>query len=146
MKKVVFFILLIGSSITMTSCSDEYAEFDNNEVVENTYTGNINVTSEGEDPGGDFTGDGDSGIYSFVWENKQNKANLDFDVTTQAGGSVQIILNDAAGNEVLNKTRPEGNNDTFSGVSKKGKKGKWLVTIKLTDFNGDGSWDINQGD
>jgi hypothetical protein len=143
--KVLALALLFGGLTTMTSCKKKYRKYDNNEVIENTYTGNIIPTSGGQDPGGDFTGDGDSGTYSFVWENPQNKATVAFDVTTESGGSAQIILNDAHGNEVLNETRPKGSNDTFAGVSKEGKKGKWLVTIKLSNFDGDGSYDVSPG-
>jgi hypothetical protein len=149
MKKTIKFLalsLLLGGLTTLTSCKKVYRKYDNKEVIENTYTGNILPTSVGSDPGGDFTGDGDSGTYSFIWENQQNKATVAFDVSTEPGGSAQIILKDAHGNEVFNKTRPEGANDTFSGVSKEGKKGKWLVTIKLTNFDGDGSYDISPGE
>ena len=141
--KVLTTVFLLSGFITMTSCKKEYAEFDNLEVVENSYTGSIEVTSNGQDPAGDFIGDEDSGTYSFAWENSDKKAALNFDVTTAEGGSVQIIINDARGNEVLNKTRPDGNNDTFAGVSKEGRKGTWLVTIKLINFTGDGSYSIN---
>ena len=148
MKKTVTLItttVLLSTLISFTSCKKEYRKYDNKEVVQNTYTGNIFVTSGGQDPGGDFTGDGDSGTYSFVWENPQNKASVNFDVTTSAGGSVQVIVNDAKGVEVLNETRPNGADDTFSGVTQEGKKGKWLITIKLTHFDGDGSYSIHPG-
>lgn len=144
MKKAVKFLnlIIIISAINMlSSCKKEYAEFDNKEVIENTYSGTINLTGNTE-ARGDFNGDGNSGIFSFVWENTEKKATVNFDVTTEAGGYCQIILNDARGNEVFNQTRPSGDNDTFSGVSEKGTKGKWLVTIKLSNFNGDGTYDI----
>lgn len=134
--------VLLGTTV-FTSCK-KYRKYDDGEVVENTFTGNVDVGSTGADPGGDFTGNGDSGTYSFVWENSSNKASVNFDITTNSG-SVQMILNDAKGNEVLNETRSAGGNDTFSGVSEEGKKGKWLVTIVLTDFNGDGSYSIHPG-
>jgi len=125
----------------MTSCKKEYAEFDNKEIIENTYSGNIELTGSVEALG-DFTGSGDSGTFSFVWENTEKKADIQFDVTTEPGGTCQIILNDAKGKEVFNKTRPEGGNDTFSGQTEEGKQGKWLVSIKLTNFDGDGTYDI----
>ncbi len=134
--------VLLGTT-TFTSCK-KYRKYDDGEVVENTFTGNVAVTSTGSDPAGDFTGNGDSGTYSFAWENSSNKASVNFDITTNSG-SVQMILNDAKGNEVLNETRSAGSNDSFSGVSEEGKKGKWLVTIVLTDFNGDGSYSIHPG-
>jgi hypothetical protein len=125
----------------MTSCKKEYKKYDNLEVLENSFTGNIELQGNSE-ARGDFWGDGDSGTFSFVWENTEKIATVNFDVSTEPGGICQIILNDAHGNEVFNQTRPEGGNDTFSGVSEEGKKGKWLVTINLTNFNGDGTYDI----
>lgn len=124
----------------MTSCK-KYRKYDNMEVVENTYSGSVLIGSTGTNPGGDFTGNGDSGTYSFVWDNSSNKAELNFDITTNSG-SVQFILNDAKGKEVLNETRSAGGGDTFSGVSEEGKSGKWLVEIILTDFDGDGSFSL----
>lgn len=142
-KFLTFAILLTGLT-TITSCK-KYRKYDNLEVVENTYTGNIELTGTVE-PNGDFTGNGDSGTFSFAWDNPRNRAEVNFDVTTSVGGSVQIILNDAKGKEVFNKTRPDGGNDTFSGLSEEGKAGKWLVTIKLTNFNGDGTYGIEPRD
>ena len=139
--KIFAFAILISGLTTMTSCKKEYAKYDNKEVIENSYTGNIELQGDVE-ARGDFTGNGDSGTFSFVWENTEKKATVDFDVSTAPGGSCQIILNDARGKEVFNKTRPEGGNDSFSGLSEEGKKGKWLVTIKLTNFDGDGTYDV----
>lgn len=139
--QILAFAVLIGGLTTMTSCEKEYEKYDNKEVIENTYSGNIELQGNVE-ARGDFWGDGDSGTFSFVWENTKKKATVNFDVTTTAGGSVQITLNDAKGKEVFNKTRPEGGNDTFSGLSEEGKEGKWLVTIILTNIDGDGTYDI----
>lgn len=138
--KILTFALLIGGFTTMTACR-KYAKYDNKEVIENTYSGTIEREGNAE-ARGDFEGNGDSGTFSFIWENNRKKATVNFDVTTTQGGSCQIILRDARGKEVFNKTRPDGGNDTFSGTSDEGKKGKWLVTIKLTNFNGDGTYDI----
>ncbi|MEN8251287.1 MAG: hypothetical protein ABFS32_20315 [Bacteroidota bacterium] len=137
---VVISLMVIGAS----SC-EKYDEYDNLEVIENTYSGNVIIESGGADPGGDFTGNGDSGVYSFVWNNPTSRAELNFDITTPTG-SVQFILRDAKGKEVLNKTRSAGGNDTFSGVSEKGDQGMWLVEITLTDFNGDGSFSLSPVD
>ena len=133
---------LVGS-LSMTSCK-KYENYDNKEVVENTFTGDVDVTSGGADPAGDFTGSGDTGTYSFAWTNSQKKCSANFDITTNTG-SVQMIINDAKGKEVLNETRTAGGNDTYSGVSEEGKPGNWLVTLILTDFNGDGSYSIHPG-
>lgn len=138
--KILSFLILLGGLTALTSCK-KYSKYDNKEIIENTYTGTIQREGTTE-ARGDFEGDGDSGTISFVWENSKNKATVNFDVTTEPGGSCQIILNDANGKEVFNQTRPKNGNDTFSGVSEEGKKGKWLVTLKLTNFTGDGTYDI----
>lgn len=138
--KILAFAILLGGLTTMTSCK-KYSKYDNKEVLENTFGGTIELEGVTE-ARGDFEGDGESGTFSFVWENTKKKATVNFDVTTAAGGSVQIILKDAKGKEVFNKTRPEGGNDSFSGISEEGKAGKWLVTINLTNLNGDGTYDI----
>ena len=103
------------------------------------------IESGGADPGGDFTGNGDSGVFSFAWKNRTSKAELNFDITSPTG-SVQFILRDAKGKEVLNKSRSAGGNDTFSGVSEKGESGMWLVEIILSDFDGDGSFSLSPVD
>ena len=139
--KVFAITVLLGGFTVMTSCNKEYRKYDNKEVLQNTYSGNIELQGNTE-ARGDFWGDGDSGTFSFVWENTEKKATVNFDVTTTPGGSCQIILNDATGKEVFHQTRPAGGMDTFSGISEEGKKGKWLVTINLTNFNGDGTFDI----
>lgn len=141
------FVLLCGVVILFgaLSCNKEYKKYDNKEVLENTYTGMIELEGNKE-ARGDFEGNGDSGTFSFVWENTSNKATVDFDVSTSPGGTCQIILNDAKGDEVFNQTRPEGGNDSFSGLSEEGSKGKWLVTIKLTNLKGDGTYDITSKD
>ena len=139
----VFLIIFISSTL-LTSCS-EYKEFDNNEVIEDTYTGNISVTSSGSDPAADFTGNGDSGTYSFAWVNTEKKASLNFDITSTTG-SVQFIINDKRGNEVLNQTLTGGSAvDTYAGVTEEGKAGTWKVTMFLTNLNGDGSFSVHPG-
>ncbi len=147
MKKLkTGFALFLGAVVLLgatTSCG-KYRKHDNMEVLENSYTGTVSITSTGADPAGDFTGDGDSGEYSFVWENSKTTAQVNFDVTT-SGGTVQMIINDAKGDVVLDETRPSGSDDTFAGISAEGKKGNWLITIKLNQFNGDGSFSVSPG-
>lgn len=128
--------------ILTVGCKKEHK---NGDVILNDYTGNVNVTSTGADPGGDFTGNGDSGTYSFAWNNSQSRAEVNFDITTPTG-SMQMIIEDADGAEVLNKTRSAGGNDSFSGVTSAGTPGMWTVTLIFTDFNGDGSYSLSPGD
>lgn len=138
--KSITAIAFFGFALTMTSCN----KLENGEVIEDTYTGNIMVTSGGQDPAGDFTGDGDSGTKKWAWNNPKTKASLNFDITTNTG-SVQFILEDKKGDEVLNQTLTSNGEDTYSGVSSEGKEGTWTVTMILTNFNGDGSYSIHPG-
>ncbi|XOV67549.1 MAG: hypothetical protein ACFHU9_18195 [Fluviicola sp.] len=141
-KLFTFSLALIGA-MALTSCG-KYKKYNNNEVIDNTYTGSVQIGSTGADPGGDFTGNGDSGEYSFAWVNSSKKANANFDITTPTG-SVQMVIYDAKGNIVLDETRSAGGNDTFSGVTQEGKKGTWKVSLIFTNFNGDGSFSISPG-
>jgi hypothetical protein len=127
--------------VGLNSCSDEYED---REIITNTYTGNIDVTSVGLDPAGDFTGNGDSGTFSFAWRNPQTRASANFDITSNTG-SVQMIVKDNAGTVVLDRTLTAGGNDSYSGVSDAGEEGIWIVQMKLTDFNGDGSYSLHPG-
>ena len=138
-------IALISLLVFGISSCEKYDQYDNLEIVEDTYSGNFIIESAGADPGGDFLGDGDSGTFSFAWNNHTSRAELNFDITSPTG-SVQFILKDAKGKEVLNKTRSTGGNDTFSGVSEKGDKGMWLVEIQFIDFDGDGSFSLSPVD
>ena len=131
----------VSAIVGLNSCSDEYED---REIITNTYTGNIDVTSVGLDPAGDFTGTEDSGTFSFTWRNPQKRASANFDITTNTG-SVQMKVKDDAGTVVLNKTLTAGGNDSYSGVSESGEAGTWIVELILTDFNGDGSYSLHPG-
>lgn len=147
LKTFTFGLMLLAFSISYSSCDpDNDPGCDNLAVIENTYTGVIDVTSGGEDPGADFEGNNDSGVYVFEWCNPQGRASLDFDITTTGGGSVKFILKDHEGEIVLEKTRPNGGNDSFSGVSDNGIAGTWTVEVTLLNVNGDGSWSMHPGD
>lgn len=138
------FIALLVISFAFAGCG-KYRKYDNMQVVDNTYSGEVIITSTGETPAGDFTGNGDSGTYSFAYDNPNKKAQVNFDITSNTGFA-QMIIKDAKGDEVLNETRSAGGDDTFAGTTSEGKKGVWLVQIILTDFTGDGSFSINPGD
>ena len=147
MKNLKFVSIALLSTLLVLGVSSckKYNQYDNMEVVESSYDGNMDITSGGQDPAGDFWGNNKNGTYSFAWNNPKKKASANFDVTTSGGGTVQMIINDAKGNEVLNVTRPDGGNDTFSGVSEEGKSGMWLVTLVFTNLSGDGSFSIHPG-
>lgn len=142
-KANLLFSVLLCASI-VTSCG-KYNKYDDGEVIENTYSGNVSVTSSGSDPAADFEGSGNSGTYSFAWKNSAKSASLNFDITSPTG-YVQIILNDKKGKEMLNQILYGGSSvDTYAGVSESGKKGTWKVTVILSNFSGDGSYSLHPG-
>jgi hypothetical protein len=90
MKGKITALFLVGGLLVLGSCN----KVKDGKVVEDSYSGNVNVTSTGTDPAGDFTGSGDNGTYAFGWENKSTKAEVNFDITTPTG-SLNFILEDA---------------------------------------------------
>ena len=139
--------LLMALAFLAFSCESEDDLICNNlNVIQNSFTGDMDLNSRGQDPSADFVGNGDSGTYAFEWCNPKAIASLDFDITTSRGGSVRIILRDPDGKVVLDKTRPNGGNDSFSGVSDNGINGTWSVEVILTNVKGDGSFSMHPGD
>jgi hypothetical protein len=137
-------ILVLGFTV-LTSC-EKYKKFTDGELIENSFTGTITDTSNGGDPDGDFTGSGDSGTYSFAWVNTGTAAKVKFDITSTATGSVQLIINDKKGKEVLNQTLTGSSGvDSYEGTTQEGKggAGTWKATIVFSNFTGDGSYEID---
>jgi len=94
-----------------------------------------------------FTGNGGSASRSFIWNNNLNTADYNADITATSEGSFRIIVEDAEGNSVLDRningaTEP----DSIDGVTSAGSPGLWTVIIEVTDFNGDGSFSLSEGD
>ena len=142
MKISNFKLLTIVTAITLfigafTSCSD-----DNDPTVNIT----VNEGPDG-DIGGDFTGDGGSGSRTINWMNSLTTADYNADITSTSSGTFQIVVADANGAVVLDRsingaTAP----DTIGGVTNTGTPGNWTVTITLESFNGNGSYSLSAGD
>ena len=136
MKSKFFFITLLTLSII--SC-EKYREFDNLEIVDNSFSGTISVTESAGDIDGSFMGMNDSGTYSFIWDNPTKGAVINVNHIS-GSGTVQFVLEDSRGNEVLSQTLTAGGSNAFS---TDGKKGKWKIKIVFSDFEGDGTFDLN---
>ena len=96
---------------------------------------------------GDVTGNGGSTSKSYNWHNSLSTADYNMDITAVKGGSFQLLIKDANGKIVLDKTVIAGQGeDTRSGVTLSGTPGSWTVTVNLKDFNGDGSFSLSKGD
>ena len=114
MPNTVKYLFIVGSLWLLAACG-KYRLFDNLEVVEQTYTGLITVSKSGQDTDGVFEGTMDSGSYSFIWDNPSRGAVLYLELTAHSGGSVQLVIFDAKGNEVLQETRSAIGSGAFGG-------------------------------
>lgn len=99
------------------------------------------------DVDGDFTGNGGSANRTFVWLNNLTTADYNADITATAEGTFNMVVRDADGNTVLDRTLNGASEpDSFSGVTEAGTSGVWSVTITLGSINGDGSFSLSEGD
>ena len=136
LKRLTIFTAMVLFLGTYTSCSD-----DDGSTVNIT----VNEGPEG-DIGGDFTGNGGNGSRSINWTNNLATADYNADITATASGTFQIVVTDANGTVVLDRTLTGGSEpDSIDGVTSAGEPGNWTVTITLTSFNGDGSYSLSAG-
>ncbi len=139
-------ILILTLSVLLFASCEKYKDFDNAEVIENSYSGSIVIDND-SDPDGDFTGNGDSGTYAFAWVNTKEKAKIKLSIDNSASGSVQIKLNDAKGKEKFSKSLTGSDTEvSFEDYSEAGKSGTWKITVVFNSFKGDGSFEIDPAD
>ena len=139
--KLLGVILIVG----LSACS---SDDDTSEAI--VSVNGTTLVSNGDDFNGDidgdFTGTGGSTSKTFKWSNSLSTADYNADITATASGTFRMVVKDANGTTVLDKslngaTEP----DSFSGVTSAGTAGIWSVTIFLTNFNGDGSFSLSEG-
>ena len=89
---------------------------------------------------GDVSGAG--GTASKTWTFTNNNTTVGWDMSIGAtSGSFQLVLKDASGVTVLDKTLTAGSGaQDASGTSTAGTAGTWTATITLTNFNGTGDY------
>ena len=142
--KISFFILLL-MNLSLVSCSED----DEQEAVI-TVNGVALVDNDDDffgDINGDFTGTGGSVSRTFLWQNSLSTADYNADITATAAGKFRMIVEDAEGTVVLDRSlNGSSGPDTFSGVTSSGMAGVWSVTIILDSFEGDGSFSLSEGD
>lgn len=138
-------LLALATAMSLISCSKD---------DENNMTVQVNGTVL-FDPGddffgdvdGDFVGDGGSVTRTFSWSNALSRADYNADITATAEGQFQMIVRDSEEMIVLDRSLDGAvEPDSFSGVTAAGTSGIWTVTIILTDFRGDGSFSLSEGD
>ena len=146
MKKVKFLkiVMVFMTVILVVSCNKDDDSFANV-----TVNGTL-LVGDRSDFNGDidasFTGNGGSASRSFIWNNNLNTADYNADITALAEGTFRIIVEDSEGTTVLDRII-DGNTepDTIGGVTSSGASGIWTVNIQVTDFNGDGSFSLSEG-
>ncbi|TKD62551.1 hypothetical protein [Flavobacterium sp. ASW18X] len=154
-KNITNILLLCFSLSIVSSCSKENEE---DTFVRLTVNGEQITTSEANFTVGDrsdfngdidasFTGNGGTATRVFSWNNNLSTADYNADITATTDGSFQIIVKDAEGLTVLDKTIIGGAEpDSIDGVTANGAPGIWTVTIVAANFNGDGSFSLSAGD
>ena len=143
LKKLKIFLLLPLAFMAM-SCSN-----DDDTYARVTVNGTLlveDVSDFNGDIDASFTGNGGTANRSFIWNNNLSTADYNADITATAAGSFQMIVEDSQGVVVLDRSL-QGNSepDSFSGVTASGTSGIWTVTIIVTDFSGDGSFSLSEG-
>ncbi|MEW2922478.1 hypothetical protein AB1A65_13465 [Muricauda sp. ANG21] len=140
--------------IFLTSCSND----DDDTFANVRVNGSLITTTQADfvigdrsDFNGDidasFTGNGGSATRVFSWNNNLTTADYNADITSTSEGSFRIIVEDSEATVVLDRTIQGGAGpDSIDGVTSAGVSGIWTVTIIVTNFNGDGSFSLSEGD
>lgn len=152
LRKFIKLFSLVFAIVVFTSCSkddDTFANVTVNGTTLKTSPSDFTVGDRSDfngDIDASFTGNGGSTSRIFSWNNNLTTADYNADITATAEGSFQMIVKDSEGTEVLNRTIQGGTEpDSFSGVTSAGVSGIWTVTINVTNFTGDGSFSLSEG-
>ena len=139
-------LLTIVATTVFVGCSDD----DDSDTMAQVSVDGTVLFDDGDDfngdVDGDFTGNGGSATRTFLWMNNLTTADYNADITASAEGTFNMLVLDADGNTVLNRSLDGASEpDSFSGVTDAGASGIWSVTISLSSFNGDGSFSLSEG-
>ncbi|WP_281541992.1 hypothetical protein [Maribacter aestuarii] len=144
LTKLFFTILTVAIATTFVGCSND----DDNTMAQIRVNGVVfdNGDDFNGDVDGDFTGNGGSATRTFVWFNNLTTADYNADITATVQGTFNMVVLDADGNTVLNRSLDGAvEPDSFSGVTDAGTSGVWSVTITVNSFTGDGSFSLSEG-
>ena len=141
------FIVLL-SMVFIGGCS---SDDDNPELEARVTVNGVVLWDDGDDfngdVDGDFTGNGGSATRTFMWRNNLSRADYNADITATADGTFRMVVKDADGTTVLDKSLSGATEpDSIDGVTARGTSGIWSVIITLANFNGDGSFSLSEGD
>ena len=121
MKYIFCPFLLVFSILLVSSCgNDDDPSFTSTVTVNGTVLFDDGDDFTG-DVDGDFTSDGGSATKTFLWQNPLSTADYNADITATTEGSFQMIVKDADGNIVLDRTLNGAvEPDSFSAVGDTG--------------------------
>lgn len=143
--KTKFLAVLFMATAVFVGCSDDEADL----MAEVRINGTVLIDNDDDfngDVGGSFVGDGGSVTRIFTWQNALTTADYNADITATAEGSFNMVVRDSEDAIVLDRTLNGAvEPDSFSGVTSAGTAGAWTVTITVTNFNGDGSFSLSEG-
>lgn len=152
MMKISKYALLIPALVLFIACSKDDDSFARVSVNGTQLTASPSdfVVGDRSDFNGDvdasFTGNGGTTTRMFSWNNNLATADYNADVTLGSAGTFQMIVEDSEGMLVLDRTLQGGAEpDTIGGVTDAGAPGIWTVTIRVTNFDGDGSFSLSEG-
>lgn len=138
-------VLFIPVLVLFMACSN-----DDDSFARVTVNGEVlieDVSDFNGDIDASFTGNGGSGTFSFIWNNNLSTADYNADITATSEGSFQMIVEDSEEMVVLDRSiQGASEPDSIDGVTSSGTPGIWIVTIIVTDFTGDGSFSLSEGD
>ena len=126
--KLTKFFFMFFTVVAFVGCSND----DDDTMVQVRVNGVVfdNGDDFNGDVDGDFTGDGGSATRTFVWLNNLTTADYNADITVTGEGTFNMLVLDADGNTVLNRSLNGAvEPDSFSGVTDAGTSGVWSVTI-----------------
>lgn len=150
-KKLSLFLAL-PVMVLLTSCSKDDDSFARITVNGTQLTASPSdfIVGDRSDFNGDvdasFTGRDGSADRIFSWNNNLSTADYNADITAGSEGSFRMIVEDSEGVVVLDRSIQGGTEpDTIGGVTSAGTSGIWTVTIQVTNFTGDGSFSLSEG-
>lgn len=145
-------IIMVPAMLLFIACNKDDDTFARVTVNGNALTTSPSdfVVGDRSDFNGDidasFTGNGGSATRVFSWNNNLSTADYNADITATSEGSFQMIVEDAEGVIVLDRSIQGGTEpDSFGGVTSQGASGIWTVTIIVANFSGDGSFSLSEG-
>jgi len=151
LKKLTL-LLTLPAMVLLTSCSkdeDAFVRVTVNGTRLNSSPSDFTIGDRSDfngDIDASFTGNGGTATRIFSWNNNLSTADYNADITATSEGSFRMIVEDSEGSVVLDRSIQGGTEpDTIGGVTAAGASGIWTVTIEVTNFTGDGSFSLSEG-